>query len=117
VRPVAAALAVTAALAVPTALAGCGDGGGSPTSIDVETENPRGREVAASSGCLGCHSLGDAGNRGPGPDLTKVGVRLPRERIAEVLVDPPEPMPSYARLKEQKPQDFEALVDFLAGLR
>jgi menaquinol-cytochrome c reductase cytochrome b/c subunit len=107
---------VLVALLAAAALAGC-DEGGDPTTIDVDTDNPRGRDVAASSGCLGCHRIGDDGNTGPGPDLTRIGARMSRDEIAGLLVNPRAPMPSYARLRDDEPRNFEALVDFLAGLR
>ena len=37
-----------------------------------------GKLVAAQSGCLACHKFGENGNDGPGPNLTKIGARLPR---------------------------------------
>src|SRR5205085_11065703 len=51
---------------------------GSPTEIEmsVAPSLESGKAVAASSGCLGCHKIGDNGNSGPGPELTKVGARL-----------------------------------------
>src|SRR3954470_18346522 len=42
---------------------------GAPTEIDLKTapQYEAGRSVMASSGCLGCHRVGDNGNSGPGP--------------------------------------------------
>jgi hypothetical protein len=73
----------------------------------------RGRTVAARSGCLACHRIGEAGNSGPGPDLTHVASRLPGRAIARALVAPTPPMPSFRRLPRAK---FEALVEFLSLL-
>jgi len=100
---------------------------GAPTSIDMATpknvvaEGPAavaqfnaGRAVAAQSGCLACHKLGENGNDGPGPPLAKIAQRLPRQAIARTLVNPTAPMPSFANLP---PQKFNALVDFLAHLK
>jgi ubiquinol-cytochrome c reductase cytochrome b subunit/menaquinol-cytochrome c reductase cytochrome b/c subunit len=100
---------------------------GSPTAIDmaapknVAAEGPAavaqfnaGREVAAQSGCLACHKIGDNGNDGPGPPLAKIAARLPRQAIARTLVNPTAPMPSFKNLP---PQKFNALVDFLANLK
>ena len=72
-----------------------------------------GRTVAAQSGCLACHRIGEAGNPGPGPDLTHVGSRLPGAAIARTLIRPTEPMPSFRNLPKKK---FEALVEFLSLL-
>ena len=72
-----------------------------------------GRAVAAQSGCLACHRIGDAGNPGPGPDLTHVASRLPGAAIARTLIRPTAPMPSFRNLPRKK---FEALVEFLSLL-
>ena len=41
---------------------------GSPTEIDMKVapQYERGKDVAASSGCLGCHKIGENGNGCPG---------------------------------------------------
>ena len=57
---------------------------------------------------LACHKIGENGNDGPGPHLTKIGERLPKEAIARTLRNPTAPMPSYADLP---PKKFNALVD------
>ena len=36
-------------------------------------EFERGKQIAAQSGCLACHKIGENGNDGPGPDLTDIG--------------------------------------------
>jgi mono/diheme cytochrome c family protein len=72
-----------------------------------------GRAVIAQSGCLACHKLGSAGNRGPGPDLTNVGARLSASSIRRTLIHPQEPMPSFKNLP---PTKFSALVVFLSLL-
>ncbi len=92
---------------------------GSPTEIEMEVA-PRleeGKAVAASSGCLGCHRIGENGNTGPGPDLSNIGSRLPRQAIARTLVNPTAPMPSYSRLRQNEPEQFDQLVEFMASLR
>jgi menaquinol-cytochrome c reductase cytochrome b/c subunit len=92
---------------------------GSPTEIEMATaaSQERGKSVAASSGCLGCHKIGENGNSGPGPQLTKVGARLPRQAIARTLINPTPPMPTYSKLRQQNPKEFNQLVDFLASLK
>jgi mono/diheme cytochrome c family protein len=77
----------------------------------------RGQVTFTESGCLACHRIGDGGNHGPGPDLTRVGDRLTAQQIRDVLVDPTPPMPSYGQLSERDPRKFSALVDFLDSLR
>jgi menaquinol-cytochrome c reductase cytochrome b/c subunit len=69
--------------------------------------------VAAQEGCLACHKLGENGNNGPGPELTQIGERLPRNAIARSLEVGPSIMPSYSGLP---PEKTEALTAFLASL-
>jgi hypothetical protein len=91
---------------------------GSPTDIDLEVE-PRyeqGKAVAASSGCLGCHKIGENGNE-IGPELTEIGARLPPPAIERTLVNPTSPMPPYESLRENQPEKFRELVEFLASLK
>ena len=117
-RPIATLTGITviaamAYLTVEGALAG------SPTEIEmgVSPSLTPGKLVAASSGCLGCHKIGENGNNGPGPQLTKVGARLPRQAIARTLINPTPPMPSYSKLRQQNPKEFNQLVSFLSSLK
>jgi mono/diheme cytochrome c family protein len=125
-RPIATAAGIftIAAMGYLTYL---GAAAGSPNSIEIETPKSvvaqggqveeqfnAGREVAAQAGCLACHKFGHNGNDGPGPHLTEIGARLPRQAIERTLVNPTAPMPSYADLPEEK---RAALVEFLAQLR
>ncbi len=100
---------------------------GSPTAIELATptrivqaggatlaEYEAGKKVVAQSGCLACHKLGDNGNAGPGPSLTHIAARLPRQAIARTLVNPTAPMPSFKNLP---PQKFAAIVNFLSQLK
>ncbi len=100
---------------------------GSPTAIEMATPTAvtqagggilagyeAGRKVVAQSGCLACHKLGDNGNSGPGPELTHIASRIPRQAIARTLVNPTAPMPSFKNLPAKK---FEAIVDFLSQLK
>ncbi len=73
-----------------------------------------GRQVTAQAGCLGCHKIGENGNDGPGPELTDIGERLPRQAIARTLINPTAPMPSFRDLPREQ---FDAMVMFLAQLR
>jgi menaquinol-cytochrome c reductase cytochrome b/c subunit len=117
-RPIAMLTAVTvialmAYLTVEGALAGAPG----QITLKVAAQYEQGKAVAAQSGCQGCHKIGENGNAGPGPDLTHIGARLPRNAIARTLVNPTAPMPSFTNLKQQHPQEFNALVDFLANLK
>jgi menaquinol-cytochrome c reductase cytochrome b/c subunit len=101
-----------------------GANAGSPTAIELATPKAveeaggatltrfeEGKLVVAQSGCLACHKIGDNGNSGPGPNLTKIGSRLPRQAIARTLVNPTAPMPSFKNLP---PKKFKAVEEFLA---
>ena len=76
----------------------------------------RASEVAAASGCLGCHKIGENGNT-LGPDLTEIGDRLGRDAIARTLVNPTPPMPSYQTLREENPSSSTSSSQFIASLR
>ena len=77
----------------------------------------KGQQVVAQSACGGCHKFGENGNAGPGPDLTKIGARLPRQAIERTLVNPTAPMPSFRKLQSDSPVQFQQMVTYLASLR
>jgi quinol---cytochrome c reductase cytochrome c subunit, bacillus type len=116
-RPIAttAGIATIAAMAYLTVL---GALAGAPTEIDLEVapEFERGKQVMASSGCLGCHKIGENGNT-LGPNLTYIGDRLGTDAIARTLVNPTSPMPSYQTLQSDNPKQFDELVKFVASLK
>ena len=93
-----------------------GAAAGSPNEIEYEVaeEYEAGKLVVAQSGCLACHKIGHNGNDGPGPDLTNIADKLPRDAILRTLENPTAPMPSFAGLPAGKK---DAMVDFLAQLR
>jgi menaquinol-cytochrome c reductase cytochrome b/c subunit len=93
-----------------------GAAAGSPNSIDmkVAAKYEKGKLVAAQSGCLACHKIGENGNDGPGPHLTDIGSKLEKGAIRRTLENPTAPMPSFAGLPEDKKA---ALVDFLSSLK
>ena len=117
-RPVAMLAGITtiAAMGYLTIL---GAVAGSPTEIDMKVapQYERGKNVAASSGCLGCHKIGENGNAGPGPPLTNIGARLGRPAIARTLLNPTSPMPPFTALKQKHPEQFDELVNFLSSLK
>ena len=84
---------------------------GGPAAVATWNE---GRLVVAQSGCEACHTIGDNGNSGPGPNLTHIGSRIPREGIARTLVDPTQPMPPFKNLPAKK---FNAVVSFISQLK
>ena len=77
----------------------------------------KGQQVVAQSGCGACHKFGENGNGGPGPELTKIGARLPRQAIERTLVNPTAPMPSFRKLQASSPTQFNQMVEFLSNLR
>jgi menaquinol-cytochrome c reductase cytochrome b/c subunit len=86
----------------------------SPTDMSKSTQQlVTGRQVAAQSGCLACHKIGENGNAGPGPPLTDIGARIPRASILRSLKAGPGIMPSFESLP---PQKLNALADYLASL-
>jgi menaquinol-cytochrome c reductase cytochrome b/c subunit len=104
-----------------------GANAGSPTAIEMDAPKAvaeaggdtmarfeNGKQVVAQSGCLACHKIGENGNDGPGPALTDVADRLPKQAIARTLINPTAPMPSF---KDLPPEKFNALVDFLSTLK
>jgi ubiquinol-cytochrome c reductase cytochrome b subunit/menaquinol-cytochrome c reductase cytochrome b/c subunit len=107
-----------------------GAAAGPPTQIDMPTparivaaggttlqQYEAGRQVVAQSGCEACHKFGENGNDGPGPPLTNIAERLPKQAIARTLVNPTAPMPSFRSLQEQQPEKFNAMVAFLSQLK
>jgi mono/diheme cytochrome c family protein len=92
---------------------------GAPSQIELATAKryEQGRSAVASSGCLGCHRIGENGNGGPGPELTAIGARLPKQAIARTLLNPTAPMPSYVLLQQKEPRKFEELTTYLASLK
>jgi menaquinol-cytochrome c reductase cytochrome b/c subunit len=114
-RPLAMATAVfvISAMAYLTYL---GAAAGSPNEIDLKVapQYEAGKLVAAQSGCLACHKIGENGNDGPGPHLTNIGATLLPGAIQRTLENPTAPMPSYRNLPTEKKQ---ALVAFLSQLK
>jgi ubiquinol-cytochrome c reductase cytochrome b subunit/menaquinol-cytochrome c reductase cytochrome b/c subunit len=107
-----------------------GANAGSPTTIEMKTpqhvtdQGPKavaafnaGKEIAPQAGCLACHKIGENGNDGPGPPLTDIGARLPRQAIARTLINPTAPMPSFKDLQDESPEKFDNLVEFLSQLK
>jgi menaquinol-cytochrome c reductase cytochrome b/c subunit len=116
-RPIAmtAGIATIAAMAYLTIL---GALAGSPTDIDLATspQYEEGRAITASAGCLGCHKIGENGNT-LGPNLTEIGSQLGKDAIARTLVNPTSPMPSYSTFREENPEQFDKLVEYVASLK
>jgi ubiquinol-cytochrome c reductase cytochrome b subunit/menaquinol-cytochrome c reductase cytochrome b/c subunit len=125
-RPLATAAGIFTIVAIGY-LTYLGANAGSPTSIEYKAPPAvvaaggemmetfeAGKQVTAQSGCLACHKIGENGNDGPGPPLTSIGQRLPRQAIARTLINPTAPMPSFQDLP---PEQFNAMVEFLAQLK
>ena len=128
-RPIATAAGIFTIAAIGY-LTYLGAQAGPPTQIDEKTpaavlaQGPKmvqqfnaGKAVVAQSGCLACHKIGENGNSGPGPELTHIADRIPKQAIARTLVNPTSPMPSFIALKQKSPQKFNAMVNFLSQLK
>ena len=107
-----------------------GAAAGPPTQIDEPTPEriramgpdmlatyEAGKQVVAQSGCQACHKIGENGNDGPGPELTDIADRVPKQAIERTLVNPTAPMPSFSALQKDAPQKFDAMVEYLAQLK
>ncbi|MEA2332707.1 MAG: menaquinol-cytochrome c reductase cytochrome b/c subunit [Thermoleophilaceae bacterium] len=116
-RPVAMVAAV-ATVAAMTYLSVLGAIAGPPSEIDitVASKYEEGKQVTAASGCLGCHKIGENGNT-LGPNLSEIGDRLGKDAIARTLVNPTSPMPSYAKLQANQPEQFAQMVEFVSSLK
>jgi len=113
-RPIATTAGVLTILAMAY-LTYSGAVAGSPTEISMKVA-PRyeaGKEIVAGSGCLACHRLGEDGNKGPGPELTHIGARIPRAAIIRSLEIGPGIMPSF---RDLPPKQLKELADFLSSL-
>jgi cytochrome c2 len=115
-RPIATTTGILVIIAMAY-LTFLGANAGSPNEVDLEVaaEYEPGKDVFGQSGCGACHKIGENGNDGPGPDLTEIGDRLPREAIARSLEIGPGIMPSYAGLPQQKQDDLTAFLASLNG--
>jgi quinol---cytochrome c reductase cytochrome c subunit, bacillus type len=93
-----------------------GAAAGSPNEVSykVAKQYEPGKLAVAQSGCLACHKIGENGNGGPGPNLTEIGLKLPRAAILRTLDNPTAPMPSFRGLPAEKKN---AIADFLSQLR
>lgn len=113
-RPIATTFGVITILAMAF-LTYLGASAGSPNSIDMEVPEryEQGKLIVAQSGCLACHQIGENGNHGPGPDLTHIGAKVPRDAIIRSVQIGPGIMPPYA---DMPPEKLNQLADFLASL-
>ena len=94
-----------------------GAAAGSPNSIDmvVPAELEKGKLVAAQSGCLACHKIGENGNDGPGPHLTRHRRQAARRARSGARS---RTRRRRCRRSRSLPEDKKAaLVDFLASLK
>lgn len=79
-----------------------------------------GAKIIATVGCLGCHAYAGSGVRGPGPDLTRQGLRgrsaaaLVRRLRCPTCVRKGSVMPSFAALSDD---NLRSVVAFLLASR
>jgi menaquinol-cytochrome c reductase cytochrome b/c subunit len=120
-NPLRRPIATTAGIAVICAMAYLSIEGalaGPPTEIELATapQYEEGKEITATSGCLACHKIGENGNT-LGPALTDIGQRLGPQAIERTLLNPTSPMPSYQSFRDDNPEQFEKLVQYVASLK
>jgi mono/diheme cytochrome c family protein len=85
-------------------------GGGGETTAPPAGDPAAGKEVFASAGCTGCHTLADAGASGAvGPNLDEA--KPPYELVIDRVTNGKGAMPPFAgQLSEQQIQDVAAYV-------
>ena len=125
-RPVALATGLVTILAMAF-LTYSGANTGSPNEVNLKPPSSlsaqqasvyrAGEKVVGDSGCLACHLMGNNGNDGPGPVLTRIGTILRPNAIASTLRNPTAPMPSFSALAKKYPGKFNNLVSFLSMLQ
>lgn len=79
----------------------------------VQAQEPSGPDLVKRLGCLGCHTL-DGQGRNRGPSWDGLGNRMAPEAIKKQMVSPQGKMPNFAHLK---PEELNALVQYLSGLK
>jgi mono/diheme cytochrome c family protein len=99
---------------------GTTEGGGETTTTGgaqgaEQGDAAAGKEVFASAGCTGCHTLADAGATGNvGPNLDEA--KPPYELVVDRVTNGAAPMPSFkGQLSETQIQDVAAYVSSVAG--
>jgi len=76
-------------------------------------QGPSGQDLVKRLNCQACHTLAGKGGK-LGPNLDKAGQHLTSEAIKKILVHPHGGMPNFAYLK---PEELEAVVHYLSGLK
>jgi cytochrome c6 len=96
---------------------GTTQGGGETTAPPSEQQGDpaAGKEVFASAGCTGCHTLADAGATGTvGPNLDDA--KPPHDLVVDRVTNGKGPMPSFkGQLSEEQIQNVAAYVSSVAG--
>jgi menaquinol-cytochrome c reductase cytochrome b/c subunit len=113
-RPIATSAGVMTILAMAY-LTYSGASSGPPTEITLKVapQYEAGKLLVAGSGCLACHRLAENGNKGPGPELTHIGARIPRAAIIRSVEIGPGIMPSF---RDLGPKKLNEIADFLSSL-
>ena len=92
---------------------------GSPTEIDMKVAptavRGTGKQVAAQSGCLACHKIGENGNDGPGPEPDRDRRAAARAGDRAHARSTRRRRCRRSRTCRREPEKFNALVDFLVA--
>jgi len=114
-RKKAFASALAAFLAV-ILLAGCGggksSGGGGQASGGSEAEFEQAVSIFNANSCVNCHASDLSGNMGGNSNLKKVGSRLSKDEIAQVISEGRGLMPSFKDTLSQ--EEIDQLAEWLA---
>lgn len=111
-------LSVLAAFLTIALLAGCGGGGGSSSggggeqTSGSDAEFEQAVNLYNSNNCVSCHAADLSGNMGGNTNLKKVGSRLSKDEIAQVISEGRGVMPSFADSLSQ--EEIDQLAEWLS---
>lgn len=118
-RPVRRLLFACTATALLIFLSACGGGGGeekaSPAASPKPLEGPEETVELYRNTCISCHGAELEGKMGDQSNLQTIGATMTKEQIRAQIENGGELMPAFkTRLK---PEQIDALADWLSGLK
>lgn len=110
-------LAFASAAVLLGLLAGCGSQGAapSPSPSSQPLEGPEATLKLYRASCISCHGSELQGKMGPESDLRHVGASLTKEQILQQIENGGSLMPAFK--DRLKPEEIDAIADWLAGLK